>query len=209
MRNILKKNIKAFIVIGLVVIMCSALNSLHPYVLKEIINLDFLQNDIIKQIFKLVIIYSTIHILYAVFKNIRNIIVNKTVAKLLMQMRSKLFDKVLNLKLSTFQKYTSADIYTRLTVDIDNMATLFSDTLPVIVNESLYLVFTIIMMFQANFQFALIGFASIVIIAITVTLYVIKLKKIDDTILEKRDLQNKGYAEMYDTNKLTYLFNLR
>lgn len=209
MKSILKKNIKAFIVIGVVVIMCSALNSLHPYVLKEIINLDLLQNDITKQIFKLVIIYATIHILYAVFKNIRNIIVNKTVAKLLMQMRSKLFNKVLNLKLSTFQKHTSADIYTRLTVDIDNMATLFSDTLPVIVNESLYLMFTVIMMFQANFQFALIGFASILIIAITVTLYVIKLKNIDNVILGKRDIENKEYSELYDTNKLTYLFNLR
>lgn len=209
MKSILKKNIKAFIIIGVVVIICSALNSLHPYVVKEIIGLDFLQSDITKQILKLVIIYATIHILYAIFKNVRNIIVNKTVAKLLMQMRSKLFDKVLNLKLSTFQKYTSSDIYTRLTGDVDNMATLFSDTLPVIVNESLYLIFTIIMMFQANFRFALIGFTSIVIIAITVTLYVIKLKKIDDKILEKRDIQNKEYSEMYDTNKLTYLFNLR
>lgn len=209
MKSIFKKEYKSFIIIGLAVIMCSALNSLHPYVLKEIINLDFMQNDITKQILKLVIIYGTIHILYAVFKNIRNIIVNKTVASLLQQMRSKLFDKVLNLKLPTFQKYTSADIYTRLTVDVDNMATLFSDTLPVIVNESLYLIFTIIMMFQANFQLALIGFASLVVIAITVTLYVIKLKKIDDIILEKRDTQNKEYSEMYDTNKLTYLFNLR
>lgn len=209
MKDILKKEYKGFIIIGIVVIMCSVLNALHPYVLKEIINLDFLKNDITKQIIKLIMVYGTIHILYALFKNIRNIIVNKTVAKLLQQVRSKLFNKVLTLKLPTFQKYTSADIYTRLTVDIDNMATLFSDTLPVIINESLYLIFTIVMMFQANLKFALIGFASIVIIAITVTLYVIKLKKIDDTILEKRDIENKEYSELYDTNKLTYLFNLR
>lgn len=209
MKDILKKEYKAFIIIGIVVLMCSVLNALHPYVLKEIIDLNFVENDIIKHILKLVIIYGTIHILYALFKNIRNIIVNKTVAKLLKRIRSKLFSKVLSLKLSTFQKYTSADIYTRLTSDIDNMATLFSDTLPVIINESLYLIFTIVMMFQANFQLALIGFASISVIAITVTLYVVWLKKIDDTILAKRDIQNKEYSEMYDTNKLTYLFNLR
>lgn len=209
MKDILKKEYKAFIIIGIVVLMCSALNALHPYVLKEIIDLNFVENDIIKHILKLVIIYGTIHILYALFKNIRNIIVNKTVARLLKRIRSKLFSKVLSLKLSTFQKYTSADIYTRLTSDVDNMATLFSDTLPVIVNESLYLIFTIIMMFQSNFRLALIGFASIFVIAITVTLYVVWLKKIDDTILAKRDIQNKEYSEMYDTNKLTYLFNLR
>lgn len=209
MKNILKKEYKEFIVIGVTVLMCSILNTLHPYIIKDIINLNFTSSDIIEQIAKLVIIYASIHILFAIFKNIRNIIVNRTVANILKQIRTKLFSKVLSLNMNTFSKHTSSDIYTRLTVDIDNMATLFSDTLPVIVNETLYLILTIVMMFRANVQYALIGVTSICIIAITVTIYVIKLKKMDDIILKKRDMQNKEYAEMYDTNKLTYLFNLR
>lgn len=209
MKQILKEHKKSFIFIGIVVFFCSCLNVLHPYILKLILDLDFSMNGIINEILKLILIYACIHILFAIFKNIRNIIVNKTVAKILKELRSKLFNKVINLKTSQFQKYKTSDIYTRLTVDVDNMATIFSDTLPVVINESLYFIFIIFMILQADIKIASIALISILAMLISIIFFVNTLKNLNDRILTKRDMLNKEYAEMYDTNKLTYMFELQ
>ncbi len=209
MKEILKRHKKEFILIGITVFLCSILNVLHPYVVKVILDLDFNMEKIINEILKLIIIYAVIHILFAVFKNVRNIIVNKTVASILKELRSKLFNRIITLKTSEFLKYKTSDIYTRLTVDVDNMATLFSDTLPVIINDSLYIIFIVIMMLQTDIRLSSIAIFSLVIMLITIIFFVNKLKNINNAILDKRDNLNKEYAEMYDTNKLTYMFSLQ
>lgn len=209
MKDILKKHNKKFILIGIIVILCSVLNVLHPYLLKVILDLDFSNEKIMQEILKLVLMYATIHILFAAFKNIRNIIVNKTVARLLKELRSKLFSKVTNLKVEDFNKYKISDIYTRLTVDVDNMATLFSDTLPVIINDILYLILIVIMILQTDIKIAIIAIFTLLVMIVTIILCIKKLTSLNDDILNKRDNLNKEYSEMYDTNKLTYMFGLQ
>lgn len=209
MKDILKKHNKKFILIGIIVILCSVLNVLHPYLLKVILDLDFSNEKIMQEILKLVLMYAAIHILFAAFKNIRNIIVNKTVARLLKELRSKLFSKVTNLKVEDFNKYKISDIYTRLTVDVDNMATLFSDTLPVIINDILYLILIVIMILQTDIKIAIIAIFTLLVMIVTIILCIKKLTSLNDDILKKRDNLNKEYSEMYDTNKLTYIFGLQ
>ena len=209
MKQVLLNHKKQFVLIGITVILCSILNVLHPYVIKNIINLDFGMEKILNEILKLVLIYSLIHIAFAICKNIRNIIVNKTVASILKEIRTKLFNIVITLKTSTFQEYKTSDIYTRLTVDVDNMATLFSDTLPIIINDILYIILIVIMILQLDIRIAGIAMLSIVLILNSIIFFIKKLKNINNKILDKRDILNKQYAEMYDTNKLTYMFGLQ
>ena len=65
------------------------------------------------------------------------------------------------------------------------------------------------MMFLANVNLALIGAASILLVGITSFCFTKKLKKLDSTILDKRDLENREFSELYNKHKLTYLFNLQ
>ena len=49
----------------------------------------------------------------------------KKKCKILKDIRKMLFDKILNFRMSTFNKYNSSELYTRLTSDVDNLFSLF------------------------------------------------------------------------------------
>lgn len=209
MKSIIKKHAKSFFTITFLILGCSLWNVIHPYIVKEILDLDFKGNEIIKQIAILVISYTVVHIARAIFMNLRNIKVNKTVANVLQEIRENLFNKVLNLPMKIFDQYSSSDIYTRLTADVNNMNSLFADSIPVLINSILYIVFMIIMMVFANIHLGIIGIITLGIIGINSLYFICKIKKIDKMILDKRDLQNKKYSELHRKNKLTYLLGLQ
>lgn len=209
MKDIVKKYIKSLIIVSILLIICNLLSILHPYIMKQILDLDFSSNNIQNIILKFIIIYVSIHIVLAVLKNLNNIIINKTICKILRDLRQKVFNKVLYFKMKTFNKYNSSELYTRLTDDIDNLFDLFFGLLYMVVNNLLKIIFMVIMMFVANVNLALIGFFAIFIIAIVVFQSTKILGKIDNEILTKRDKENKQYSELYNKNKLTYLFKLQ
>lgn len=209
MRSIIKKHIKSLIKISILLIICNLLSALHPYVMKQTLDVDFKNPNIQKILIQLIVSYTTIHIILAVFKNLRNIVVNKAMANILKDIREKLFNKILKFKMNTFNKYNSSELYTRLTVDVSNLFTLFFGTLNVVVNDVLHIVFMVIMMFVANVDLALIGGATIVVVAIVALKSTKILGKLDNEILKKRDKENKEFSELYNKNKLTYLFKLQ
>lgn len=209
MKDIVKKYIKLLIIVSILLIICNLLSILHPYIMKQILDLDFSNGNIENIILKFIIIYVSIHIVLAVLKNLNNIIINKTICKILRDLRQKVFNKVLYFKMKTFNKYNSSELYTRLTDDIDNLFDLFFGLLYMVINNLLKIIFMVIMMFVANVNLALIGFFAIFIIAIVVFKFTKILGKIDNEILTKRDKENKQYSELYNKNKLTYLFKLQ
>lgn len=209
MKNIMKKYMKAFIIIAVLIMGCSLWDTIHPYIVKRILDLDFTTDKILKQIGILVLLYTIVHILRAVFMNLRNIKINKTVANILQDVREELFQKVLSLPMKIFDKYSSSEIYTRLTVDVNNMNSLFADSIPVLINNVLYILFMMLMMFIADIKLGIIGIITLALIGINSFYFITKIKKIDKTILDKRDLENKKYSELYRKNKLTYLFGLQ
>lgn len=126
MKKIIKKYIKSLIFIAILLIACNLLRTLHPFVMKQIVDIDFKAENIEQTIIKFIIIYAGIHVLLVICKNLRNIVTNKTMTSILKDIREKLFNKLLKFKMSTFNKYNSAELYTRLTADIDNLYTLVS-----------------------------------------------------------------------------------
>ena len=209
MRSIIKKHIKSLIKISILLIVCNLLSTLHPYVMKQTLDVDFSNPNIQTILLQLIITYTTIHIILVIFKNLRNIAVNKEMANILRDIREKLFNKILKFKMSTFNKYNSSELYTRLTVDVSNLFTLFFGTLNVVVNDILHIIFMVIMMFVANIDLALIGAATMVVVALIALKSTKVLGKLDNEILKKRDKENREFSELYNKSKLTYLFNLQ
>jgi len=157
----------------------------------------------------LFIAYVTIHIFLAIMKDVRNYQNNSLMANILRDIREKLFIKILKLKMKTFSKYNSSEVYTRLTVDVENIFQLFFGVIQILVNNVVYIVLMLVMMFLANVNLALIGCASICLGAIISFNITKRLKKLDSKALDKRDNQNLYYSEMYNKNKLTYLYGLQ
>ena len=192
MKEIIKKHSKYIIFVSILLIICNLLSTLHPYVMKQILDIDFSSDNIKEIIMKFIIIYTVIHIILVLFKNLRNIIINKAICKMLKDIRIKVFNKVLNFKMITFNKYNSSELYTRLTDDIDSLFDLFFGLLYMVINNILYIVFMIIMMFIANKELALIGTITIFIISLIAITSAKVLGNLDNKILKKRDEEKKN-----------------
>ncbi len=177
--------------------------------MKQILEVDFQANNLQTILLRLVILYTLIHIGYAFFKNARNIKVNQTMAKILKDIRTNAFNKVLKFKMKTFEKYNSSQIYTRLTNDINELFNLFFGVLNVVVNNIMYLLFMVIMMFFANIQLAWIGLATICLIGMSTMKFTNVLGNIRKKFLKKRDLLNREFSEIYNKSKLTYLYQIQ
>lgn len=156
-------------------------------------------------ILALYIITRALIILVEIVKNNKtNLLSNK----MLSELRDEIFNKVLSFKMKDFEKFSSSDIYTRLTVDAENVKTLFSEDIPVILNDIIHIIFMFITMFIINTKLAFIGTIIIIVFAINESLIIKTLKQIQKQTVKKRDLQNKEYSETYNKSKLTKFFAL-
>lgn len=209
MGQIIKKHLKSFVIVAFLILICNLLNVLHPFVIKQIIDLNFTQNNIFHILLIYFGIYVLIHLFLVIFRNITNIRLNKTMAFILRDIRESVFRKVLRFKMKTFNKYNSSEIYTRLTNDTDNLFDLFFGVLQILIDDVTNIVFMILMMYFANINLAIIGTVTICVIAVSSFSFTKILKKLDNKILDKRDKENREFSEMYNKNKLTYLFNLQ
>lgn len=209
MKKILKKYIKQIVGIFIILIICDFLSAVPPYIVKQVVDIDFTRPDITKIITLFICIYASIHLVRVILKYIRDVVINKIICKILIEIRKTLFNKILNFKMCTFNKYNSSVLYTRLTEDVNNLFDLFFGLFYDIFSNIIYIVFMVIMMFFADVNLAIIGAITVVIISIIVYKSSKVLGKIDNERLKKRDRNNKEFSELYNKNKLSYLFRLQ
>ncbi len=209
MKKILKKYIKPIVGIFIILIICDFLSAVPPYIVKQVVDIDFTRPDIMKIITLFICIYVSIHIFRLILKYIRDVLINKTICKILIDIRKTLFNKILNFKMSTFNKYNSSVLYTRLTEDVNNLFDLFFGFFYKLFSNAMYILFMIIMMFAADIHLAIIGTITVIIVSIVVYKFSKVLGKLDNERLEKRDRENKEFSELYNKNKLSYLFKLQ
>lgn len=207
MIKIVNKNKKTIALIIILLILINVLNVVAPYVLKLIID-EFSQNIVIKRLIVLVSIYLLVRISIILIKAVKNKKTNFVSNKMLSELRDTMLNKILAMKLETFNKFSSSDIYTRLTLDAENVKLLFSDNIPVVLNDILHILLMIIVMLIIDIKLALIGIAIIAVIAGYSFLLINKLRKIDKVVFDKRDLENRQYSEDYNKSKLTKFFSL-
>jgi len=209
MKKIIKKYIKSIILVGILLVICDFLSAIPPYLVKEVVDIDFTRKDIINTIIFFIFIYTSIHLGRLIFMYIRDVVINKTICKVLRDIRKRLFDKILNFKMITFNKYNSSELYTRLTSDVDNLFDLFFGFLYDILSNILYITFMIIMMFVANINLAIIGAITVTVISFIVYKFTKILGNLDNEILKKRDKEHREFSELYNKSRLTYLFKLQ
>ena len=206
MKFILKKNVKILILVGISLIMANILSASHPLVMKKILDIDISSKELLRRLF---LAYLTIHIILVLAKNMRNSIINRAMSKILKDLREFLFCHILKWDMSTYQKYNSSEIYTRLTADVDNVSALFLGTLQVVLNDVIYIATMVIFMFFADKTLAIIGSIAILLNAVVSYIFTHQVAKCNKIILDKRDKENRQFSEMYNKHKLTFLFGLQ
>ena len=205
--DVVKKYKKTIFFVVVVVIVANILNILAPYLLKVIID-EFAKNMVISSVISILICYVLLRIAIIIVQYIKDKTTNKLSNDMLEDLRNKIFDKLIVMNMKTFTKFQSSDLYTRLTVDAENTKTLFSDNIPIILNDVLYILFIMIAMMIIDIKLSIIGIASILLIAIYSFFLVRKLQGLTKKITIKRDLENQQYSENYNKSKLTRFFSL-
>ena len=207
MKYILKKNAKILLLVGISIIIVNILSASHPLVMKRILDIDITAKEALIRLF---LTYFIIHIILVLAKNTRNSIINKAMSKILKDLREKLFCHILKWDMSTYQKYNSSEIYTRLTADIDNVSSLFLGTMQVVLNDVVYIITMVIFMFFADIKLAIIGSSAILLNAIVSYIFTHQVANCNKIILDKRDKENKQFSEMYNNQlkikKQIYIF---
>lgn len=206
MKFILKKNVKILILVGISLIIANILSASHPLAMKKILDIDISSKELLIQLF---LAYLTIHIILVLAKNMRNSIINRAMSKILRDLREFLFCHILKWDMSTYQKYNSSEIYTRLTADVDNVSALFLGTLQVVLNDVIYIATMVVFMFFADKTLAIIGSIAILLNAVISYIFTHQVAKCNKIILDKRDKENRQFSEMYNKHKLTFLFGLQ
>lgn len=205
--DVVKKYRKTIFFVVVVVIIANIFNILAPYLLKVIID-EFAKNMVISSVISILICYVLLRIAIIIVQYIKDKTTNKLSNDMLEDLRNKIFDKLIVMNMKTFTKFQSSDLYTRLTVDAENTKTLFSDNIPIILNDVLYILFIMIAMMIIDIKLSIIGIASILLIAIYSFFLVRKLQGLTKKITIKRDLENQQYSENYNKSKLTRFFSL-
>lgn len=205
--DVVKKYKKTIFFVVVVVIVANILNILAPYLLKVIID-EFAKNMVISSVISILICYVLLRIAIIIVQYIKDKTTNKLSNDMLEDLRNKIFDKLIVMNMKTFTKFQSSDLYTRLTVDAENTKTLFSDNIPIILNDVLYILFIMIAMMIIDIKLSIIGIASILLIAIYSFFLVRKLQGLTKKITIKRDLENQQCSENYNKSKLTRFFSL-
>ena len=205
--DVVKKYKKTIFFVVVVVIVANILNILAPYLLKVIID-EFAKNMVISSVISILICYVLLRIAIIIVQYIKDKTTNKLSNDMLEDLTNKIFDKLIVMNMKTFTKFQSSDLYTRLTVDAENTKTLFSDNIPIILNDVLYILFIMIAMMIIDIKLSIIGIASILLIAIYSFFLVRKLQGLTKKIRTKRDLENQQCSENYNKSKLTRFFSL-
>ena len=191
--DVVKKYKKTIFFVVVVVIVANILNILAPYLLKVIID-EFAKNMVISSVISILICYVLLRIAIIIVQYIKDKTTNKLSNDMLEDLRNKIFDKLIVMNMKTFTKFQSSDLYTRLTVDAENTKTLFSDNIPIILNDVLYILFIMIAMMIIDIKLSIIGIASILLIAIYSFFFFFKLQGLTKKITIKRDLENQQYS---------------
>lgn len=205
--DVVKKYKKVIFLVLIFVIVVNILNILAPYLLKIIID-RFAENMLISSVLSILIGYILLRVAIIFIQYIKDKTTNKLSNDMLGDLRNKIFDKLIVMNMKTFTKFQSSDLYTRLTVDAENTKTLFSDNIPVIINDFLYILFIVIAMIIIDIKLSIIGITCIFIIGLYSFFIVKKLKKLQKITTIKRDLENQQYSENYNKSKLTRFFSL-
>ncbi|MDZ4718160.1 MAG: ABC transporter ATP-binding protein [Roseiflexaceae bacterium] len=94
----------------------------------------------------------------------------------LADLRTRLFDHMLHQSQDFFGKYSTGDLVTRLTSDIDTLNALLSSSAVTILSESMTLVVIVFVMFVANWRLALIALAVLPLLAIVTRYFRVRIR---------------------------------
>ena len=146
-------------------------------------------------------------ILQSALQYFHSLLTNLIGQKVIRDMRVQLFSRMINFRLSYFDKTPIGTTVTRSVSDMETVADIFSEGLIVIIGDLLQLVVIIVVMFWVDWRLALIGLSTIPLLMIATNIFKNKIKAVFGDVRTQVARLNSFVQEHLTGMRIIQLFN--
>ena len=197
---------KMFYMVMGVAVLLAVLSSIRPILVGDAID-EYIKPRDYQALLNLSLILCGILLAEIVLQYFFILYSNVIAQTVIEKIRVKLFDKIIEYKLSFFDRTPNGTLVTRSVSDIETVSQVFTDGILVILGDILKIVFIVVAMFLTNWKLALV---VIVILPLMVIITNIFQKSIKRTFSEERTqtaIFNSFVQERLSGMKIIQLFN--
>lgn len=201
-----KPYMKYLILCAVLLLMVTAVDLIKPYLIKIVID-DYIPDMNRQGILNLGLIYLGLVVGGFVVTYIQMLLLNWVSQKLVFDMRAHLFDHLLKLPLSFFDKNPVGRLVTRVTNDMKNISDMYTDVLINLLNDLLLLLGTLVIMLSMNWKLTLVALSTVPLVLLSAYWFRIKAREAHREVKAKIARINAVLSENISGMRMIQLFN--
>ncbi len=187
-------------------LLLALLAPIRPVITQYILDHTVVDNDLY-QLKMLIGVMVLLLVLQSAIQYFHSWLTNLLGQKVIRDMRKKLFDRMVQFRLSYFDKTPIGTTVTRSVSDMETVADIFSEGLIVIIGDLLQLVVIILVMFFVDWKLALISLSTIPLLMIATNIFKNKIKNVFGEVRTQVSHLNTFVQEHLTGMKIIQLFN--
>lgn len=185
-----------WLVLGTIFLLLSlALDLLRPLILKETIDSAFPQKDM-QIVWQYAIIYSLVIMANLCTRFIQNYMLQLFGQRIIYDIRTNIFNKIINQNTARFQETTIGNLVTRVTNDTESLRTLYTDVLLKLFSSTFMIVGILIFMYYLNVKLAIVVTSLLPFIGALIFIYQKYSRKAFRAVRTKLAASNSSVQEM-------------
>lgn len=197
---------KHLILCGVLLLMVTAVDLIKPYLIKIVID-DYIPTQNKGAIIRLGLIYLGLVLGGFVVTYVQMMLLNWVSQKLVFDMRAHLFDHLLKLPLSFYDKNPVGRLVTRVTNDMKNISDMYTDVLINLLNDLLLLLGTLLIMLSMNWKLTLVALSTAPLVFLSAYWFRIKAREAHREVKAKIARINAVLSENISGMRMIQLFN--
>ncbi|ADE30244.1 transport ATP-binding protein MsbA [Rickettsia prowazekii str. GvV257] len=166
-----------------------------------------LAEDNILSVNKSILYICLLIVILSVASFFRSYFINNVAEKIVNQIRKEAYSNLINYEIEEYEELKIGDIISRLTNDIDQIATLIVNFLSFFIRNSVMLIGSITLMFFESFKLASIVIITIPILLVPLIKFGKHVKALSKKALESKSLLVSDIDETFNNIRVIYAFN--
>lgn len=201
-----KPYFKYLILCALLLITVTLVDLIKPYLIKLVID-DFIPSRDMAGLRQMALIYLSLVVGGFFITYGQMLLLNWVSQKLVYDMRAHLFDHLLKLPLSFYDKNPVGRLVTRVTNDMKNISDMYTDVLINLLNDLILLIGTLLIMLSLNWKLTLISLSTFPLVALSAYWFRIKAREAHREVKAKIARINAVLSENISGMRIIQLFN--
>lgn len=204
---------KSMIAVVIFAVISTVFNSLGPYVLglatdtiTSIVTKNAPIEQVIPDFMRILVILSTIYVMFSVFSYLSQYIMSWVSEKTMFDLRNAVDSKLKRLPLNYFDTHSYGDILSRVTNDIDTVASTFQQSIVQILGAITTVVIIFIMMIVINPMLTMIAMSVVVLCIVISALIMRNSQKFFNSQQDSIGKVNGYVEEMYNGHEVILAF---